>query len=210
MHGRLCGIEPAADVRDYLVTDADLVKTWEGPDARAADEKLLLVEDDDGLAIALYLEPEVLSRLDVADPLNSLSPDCLADFCKVVEGISHFNYVVFSAARERRVTQLELEMQAEVDKYVSARTLIHQSPESRAGVNLWQLLFADPVFSTDLSSAERERYKTAWDLGASYCRSLEARYAEGVPDRSMLRELRRFFRLPQPDKVSHINAMNFA
>ena len=42
-----------------------------------------------------------------------------ADYCTALEGVSHFHYLVWSLARGRNVSLLELELQAEVDKYAT-------------------------------------------------------------------------------------------
>lgn len=208
--GRLYGIAPAADIRDYVVTDSEAVRRLEGPGAREVDEKLLLLEDEDVLEVALFLAPDLLQRVDRSNPLRLLDRDNLADFCLVLEGVSHFNYVVWNASANRSVTRLELEMQAEVDKYVGARVLANQSAGGDLDRELYGLLFDAPRFHDCLSAEELHRYRQACRFASWYCRSLETRFTTGLPGEPMLRELRQFFRLPQPDKVSHIHATAFA
>ena len=207
--GRLNGIELAADVRDFLVTDLEAVRNLEGPDARASDEKLLLREAEDALEVSLFLAPELLDRLDESNPLELLDHDNLSDFCLALEGISHFNYLLWNASAGRAVTRLELEMQAEVDKYASARVLASQADDCPFDGRLFGLLFDEPRFDAALSAEELHRYEHACRYASWYCRSLEMRFAAGLPDESMLRELRQFFRLPQPDKLSHIHTSAF-
>ncbi len=203
---QLYDIDPSLDVRDYLVTDARLVKYWEGNSGRDVDEKLLVVQSPDAIELALFLEPQLLERLESVNPLQSLDQDNLADFCLVLEGVSHFVYLTWNAAADRCVTRLELEMQAEVDKYVSARILLNQPCRPEVGDNLLSVLFEEPKFHDSLSARELERYEHATRFAGWYCRSLEARFAAGLPDDSMLRELRTFYRMPQPDKLSHIHS----
>ena len=52
------------DVRDYVITDPILAK-FIGQDAMLSntDETLLVSQDDDGLALSLYLDGEMLERL---------------------------------------------------------------------------------------------------------------------------------------------------
>lgn len=207
---QLYGLDPSLDVRDYLVTDAALVRYWEGRDGRDIDEKLLVVQSPDALELALFLEPRLLERLEAMNPLQSLGRDCLADFCLVLEGISHFVYLTWNAAADRCVTRLELEMQAEVDKYVSARTLLNQPSRSEPDHDLLSVLFDEPKFDASLSGQELERYEHATRFAGWYCRSLETRFAAGLPDDSMLQDLRKFYRLPQPDKLSHIHRAAYA
>ena len=113
-------VEPGYDVKDFLVTDPTLAKIL-GGDAliRNSDETLLLAEDDEGMALSVYLDSQMLGRLGRDNPMQTLKASCLNDLWTVLEGISHFNYLVWSAGQDRSVTLLELEMQAEVDKFIS-------------------------------------------------------------------------------------------
>ena len=58
-----------------------------------------------------------LANLERHDPATRLDETNFADFCLAVEGVSHFIYVALRAADDRGVSQLELELQAEVDKF---------------------------------------------------------------------------------------------
>ena len=39
-------------------------------------------------------------------------------FCLALEGVSHFLYLIWNASFDRSVTLLEMELQAEIDKFV--------------------------------------------------------------------------------------------
>lgn len=207
---RLYRIEPPADVHDYLITDARHARALAGREDRETEEKLLVAEGDDALHLALFLDGDLLDRLASRDPCQRLEADNFEDFCKVIEGLSHFNYLTWNASADRPVTLLELELQAEIDKYLGARILaVHQArPELAA--RLLTVLFDSPRFHADLSAAERDRYAHAARLAGWYCRSLEARYSVGLPGGAMLEELRAFYRLPQPAKLSHIHSSAYA
>ena len=207
---QLYRIEPPADVRDYLITDARQARALEGEGGRDTDEKLLLAEDQDELHLALYLDAELLDRLASRDPFEYLDADNFEDFCKVVEGLSHFNYLTWNASADRRVTLLELELQAEIDKYMGARTLATHQARPELEATLFAVLFESPRFHATLSAAEHERYSYAARFAGWYCRSLEARYACGLPGGEMLQELRDFYRLSQPAKLSHIHSAAYA
>lgn len=207
---RLYRIEPPADVRDFLITDARHAQVLEGKGGRDTEEKLLVAEGDDALHLALYLDRDLLARLELQDPFESLSSANLEDFCKVIEGLSHFNYLTWNASADRRVTLLELELQAEIDKYLGARTLAVNQARPDLAARLLPVLFDSPRFHDTLSAAERERYAHAARFAGWYCRSLEARYAAGLPAGAMLQELRAFYRLPQPAKLSHIHSAAYA
>jgi hypothetical protein len=203
--GTLYGIEVRPDVRDYLVTDATALRFWEDAGtARETEEKLIIEQGKGELAMALYLDGAVLARLEADDPRQQLCARNLMDFCLALEGVSHFNYVAWNAALDKQVTLLELEMQAEIDKYVSARVLLGQQEGGDIGGRLLERLFDGPVFDDALDAEELRRYQDATHLASRYCRSLESRYPAGLPGPAMLRELRAFFRWCQPAKMSHI------
>ena len=205
--GTLYGIDVEADVRDYLVTDAAALHQWEdGGTCRDTAEKLLIEQGDGELAMALYLDSAVLDRLDAQDPREHLCGRNLTDFCLALEGVSHFNYVAWNAAMDKPVTLLELEMQAEVDKYVSARILLGQQDGGDGGGWLFGRLFDCPAFDDTLNDEELRRYQDASRFAGRYCHSLECRFPAGLPGPAMVRELRAFFRWPQPAKLSHIRS----
>lgn len=213
---RIYGIDQSLDVYDFLVTDAEILAKLEEPhSARTTEEKLLIHEQEDELGMLLYLNSELLQRLLAKDPREYLGGNNFADFCKVLEGISHFIYMAWNAAADKSVTLMEMEMQAEVDKYIGARVLLRQQSWSPLADSLFARLFDDPCFDDRLDSAELARYRHASSYAGRYCRSLEKRFPDekgGLPhfDWGMIRDLRAFYRLSQPGKVSHIQSAAFA
>jgi len=208
---RLYDVDLQQDVRDYVLTDREMrAALMAGSPGRLADEQLIVVESDGGVHLALYLDSAVLERLVAADPREKLSGSNLADFWTVLEGVSHFHYLAWNAAFDKPVTLLELEMQAEVDKYVSTRLLLQEQPTSTLGAPLLQRLFDEPGFDPELDAEEMTRYQAASALAGRYCANLESRFpiAPFTPD--LLRELRTFYRLPQTAKIARIRARGFA
>jgi hypothetical protein len=197
------------DVRDYVITDPVLAKIL-GQDAMLSntDETLLVSEDDEGLALSLFLDAEMLARLESANPLDRLRADLLNDLWKVLEGISHFNCVVWKAAQERTVSLLELELQAEIDKFVSTSLLALDQADSDLLNRLHSWLFADVRFHDELDDEQRERYRSANDYAARFCHRLQKQLIDN--DELALSELRRFYRLQLADKISHIHSRAWA
>ncbi|MGC1524194.1 MAG: hypothetical protein WA803_21835, partial [Steroidobacteraceae bacterium] len=115
---RLYDVDLDYDVYDFLVTDRRALKGLApGLIARATEEELLLAETPDGAAVSLYLDAGLLRRLEGADPVGALTEGNLADYCTALEGVSHFVYSTWRLDRDLPVSLLELETQAEVDKY---------------------------------------------------------------------------------------------
>lgn len=193
------------DVRDYLITDARIAQALSGDNLlTASGESLLLSEDEHGVALSLYLEQEILERLESSDPTRQLRDEQLDDICKVVEGLSHFNYVAWRAGRDQSVTLLELELQAEVDKYVSTMQLAREQRDNELLHGLHRKIFGDCRFREELDEQQLERYRAASEYAARFCRQLRRRMLANGD--SVLSELRRFYRMPLNDKISHIHA----
>jgi hypothetical protein len=179
-----------AELRDALVA------------ARRPREQLLVCEADGEMAVALFIDPRALANLVSHDPARRLGDHNLGDFLLVIEGVSHFIYAIRCARAERPVSQLELELQAEVDKYVTC--LLATEPEAEVSAALRRRLFDDAAYEPDLDHDERARYRAANDNAQRYAAYLEQAFV--VPRRipEMLAELRRFYRLGLAGKLGSI------
>ena len=195
------------DVRDYLISDPRVARALSGDSVLTANgEALLVSEDEDGLALSLYLEEEILNRLERRDPMLNFREDLLDDFCKVVEGLSHFTCVVWRAQRDQSVSLLELELQAEVDKFISIMQLAQDQRDTELMHGLHDRLFDNFHFREDLDDEQLERYRAASEYAARFCRRLRRRLCSGD---NVLGELRRFYRMPLAEKISRIHAHNW-
>jgi hypothetical protein len=200
----LYALDVAYGVDDFLITDSVFVRALD-KGGRDVDEKLLISEVDGEAEVALYLERELLERLAERDPLTRLGADNLADFWAALEGVSHFTYYAWNAERDKNVTLFELELQAEVDKFVTTGMLLKQQ-SGREPHELHAWLFDKPHLDSELTGAERDRYRRANRYAGKYCRRLEAALMRGADDESVQSELRKFYRLSQQSKLAHIDA----
>jgi hypothetical protein len=205
--GRLYDVELRYDVYDFLVTDRRKVAGCvPDNDRRASEEELLLAETGDGAGVALYMDPDVLRRLEAADPHRALTEENLADYCTALEGVSHFVYSTWRLDRDLPVSLLELETQAEVDKYAVTVFLLGSQLGGRSyPAQVHARLFDRVRFDARLEPDQYERYRTAHVLAAKYCRRLERRFVHRGVARieALVRELRRFYRLTHTAKLRH-------
>lgn len=185
------------EVQDYLL-DGEAAAALE-----VSGDSVLVMQGEEGtLDVGVYLSPPSLERLSRRDPFARLDGENLSDFCTATEEVSHFTYLVWSAIHQRRVTRLELELQAEVDKFVTAALCLEAQGAGGAPEALAERLFERFHLREGLDAESRERYRTANALGGRYCRALARRYLG--KDRhlgAMMSELRRFYRLPQGGKL---------
>ncbi|MFQ5548837.1 MAG: hypothetical protein ACE5FV_11125 [Woeseia sp.] len=201
-------VEPGYDVRDFLITDPGVARMLGGESLTAnTEESVLLTQDGDGVALSVYLDSQMLGRLDRDNPMQALKASALNDLWTVVEGISHFNYLVWSAGRDKAVTLLELEMQAEVDKFISTWLMAEDQDRRDFADKLHGWLFDRVRFKPELTDHEHERYKTANDYAARFCHGLMQRLREDC--NKTFTELRCFYRLTQTGKISHIHSQAY-
>ena len=201
--------DPGYDVRDFLITDARVAQAISGDDAiTTSGETLLFSEDEEGIALSLYLDGDLLERLSANDPAAALSSGLLDDLCKVIEGLSHFDYVAWRAHHEQTLSLLELELQAEIDKFVSTMHLALEGQDAELMNVLHHRLFENIGFHDHLTRDQVERYRVASEYAARFCQGLQRRlFSRGV---ETLAELRRFYRMTLNDKISHIHSSAWA
>jgi hypothetical protein len=204
--GRLYDVELDYDVYDFLVTDRRVLGAALPADARRApEEELLLAPTADGAGVALFIDAALLARLEREDPLGLLTERNLADYCTALEGVSHFLYTTWRLDRDAPVSLLELETQAEVDKYAVTVFLLADQQGGGFPSQVHPRLFDQVSFDAALAPAETERYRTAHRCAAHYCRRLERRFVRRgeAHIEALVRELRRFYRLGSAAKLRH-------
>ncbi len=135
---------------------------------------LLVLEENDALWLGLYVDPSDRS-----------------DAGTIIEETSHLLCLAWHAARDRPVTRLVLELQAEVDRYVVARltgrdAFRHFEHFSWAG---W------------MGAAARARYEAAHHAAHRYCRGLSGRFPRRADTPNLFNELRHFYRASPQGKL---------
>lgn len=162
-------------------------------------ERVLLREAEDGaLELGLAIDERTLRVLESSDEAALLSDDALGNTLPVLEGLSHIVYLVEAARRERPVSGLELETQAEVDKL--AMCLLHRWPDARAH---FERLVDRLYYRFELvADAElHERYNTANRLALAFSRRLEGAVKNARLE-DLRRLLQRFWSGSMADKVA--------
>ena len=188
----------AAPVADFLVGKA--ARDQLAPHA-SPDEALLVLEGGEELHVALFLDETVLAQLGVAAGAPWTHAR-LSGFCAAAEGVSHFLYLAHRASQNGSVSQLELEAQAELDKYLSVLLQLWATGRRGASAELRRRLFERVALRDGLNAAERDRYKLASALASACARALEARFVLAGRLEGLLREVRKLYRLSGGEKLS--------
>ncbi len=173
---RVYRLDRVADVGDFL------------HGAEAGEREALLVREADDGDLEMTLR---LPQLEEGDAnLDAL--------CQIIEGVSHFVYVVERARTLRGTTQLELELQAEVDKWVVLGASM-RAFNARRSAALRAQLYERVVFAHDGELGER--YRVANDAANRFVRRLERRYVDSDRYGELRAELRQFFQVGQEEKL---------
>jgi hypothetical protein len=203
---RLCSLyalEGQPPVTDFVIPHA-VAGEYPGGGSRT-----LITQDADGIALAVVLADDVGQHLERQDPRVCLDRMNLGPFCTLTEEVSHFVYLLFCARAERSITQLELELQGEVDKYLSAVFQLALQQEA-ISPRLRELLFRRYRLRDDLTAERAERYRAASQLAERYCGYLEAQFLRTSRLADLAREARRFYRLGQREKLEKIAEVGLA
>jgi len=204
---RIYQIEIPHDVDDFLISDENIAQClgrYSG--VPTSSEQLFVYEEDDNLDVSLYIDQSVVERLAGDDPTLHLHGGNISDFCTALEGVSHFLYLIWNAGFGREVSALELELQAEVDKYVASSFLFGQQDRGCIPARLAGYLFNEPVFDSRLDPERLKRYQAANYYAREFCLALENRYLRMSGGGGLINEIRRFYRLTRWQKIEHISA----
>ena len=171
-------LESGPDINDFIHLADD-----------GARETLLVRQSADALEIALVLPRATALDVGLAHPEADT-------WLQLVEGVSHFVYVVERARMRLPATQLELELQAEVDKFVllALSDSVLERGHARS-VHDW--LYEHVRFLHPENTEAGQRYRLANGLAARFV----ARLVEHRGPAVMREELRRFYRSGQADKI---------
>jgi hypothetical protein len=192
-----------------LITDKRLADVLSCQiNTRDNDERLLIAEHEDGMDLSLYISADVIKHLENAHPKELIQQGKYSEFCLMLEGVSHFLYIVWNANRQKKVTLLEMELQAEIDKFVMLQSLLDSETDIDDGFYLRNWLFEKNGYDEMLDDAELERYKQANYYAGKYCMGLQQQFKLYDLNDNLLKELRRFYRLAQVDKIRYINQLH--
>ncbi|HEX5057330.1 MAG TPA: hypothetical protein VFX02_12645 [Gammaproteobacteria bacterium] len=199
-------------IEDFLITDPALAGPLRAATGQSAREQLFVREGERRLDVTLFLDRSVLANLKPANSVAELTRSEINDYWLAIEGISHFLYLTWRGGYERELTQLEMELQAEIDKYLCCCLSMPGLPLPGGRLDQWlprlhHILFEQTVIETGDDPGRTERYATANRYAARYCRALLPRLRQ-EPSLGLVNELRRFYRLSQSEKLRRIDGLH--
>jgi len=101
------------------------------PAQAGAAARVLVHDNPEGLAAHIYYPDLLIRRLEEAPPMRGLCDRNVDDFATFVEELDHFLFLAERARLKRPVSLLELELQANVTKYLVCALFLAGSGDRR-------------------------------------------------------------------------------
>ena len=192
-------VDSPVDANDFRLKPEHLsLLLGQGSEPHPREALYLIPSDDHHIDIGLYICPEEVKR--AQNFVKAPRTGSVDSFCVALEGVSHFLYLTYcSAALERPVSQLELELQAEVDKYLLLRLLFGVRD---AMSRLFNRLRLHPSVTSDAE----ERYIVAHNSASRYVRWMDTQLCQG-DFYGVMEDARAFYRKPIASKLAHIDCV---
>lgn len=202
----LYGIGIPQRVADYLINRQQLLHYMPQASQQKIPKELFLVRNpgENTVEVALFFDLKLLKNLKKNDPFHSLNDQNLSDFCILIEGVSHFVYFLWKSEQQLPITQLELELQAEIDKFLMLFFYLRTRHDPKFTVSLMTALFEEFSLHDFLSLEARERYLTASTLASRFCYRLQNKVRREHDLQIAIHEIRDFYRFTQQQKIRHI------
>jgi hypothetical protein len=179
-------LEPAPAITPFVRVDAD------------AREQVLVQESGEAVDLVVLLPRACALALLARSATLELDA-----YMGAIEGISHFIHLADRARTELPTTLLELELQAEVDKFAFLAGEPENQHQHRGDlVSLHRRLYEDVTFLHASASERGQRYRLANELAARLWSQL-IRKGPTAAHRGMLK---RFYRASQADKIRMVRA----
>ncbi|MFK7891500.1 MAG: hypothetical protein AB8B63_11855 [Granulosicoccus sp.] len=206
------------DVTRFVSYDTEIARTLSegacngnGYEQDMDIEVVFVRQYNDTLEFTLYLNEALVESMDqfqnqAMDKQNhkvEASAPSVDDVCAVVEGVSHAVCLLWHAHNDRQIRPVDLELQAEVDKFMLLLNQQQTQPKQ-----LHRQLFSECRLTPASDSPVFDRYKTANNLAARYCAWLSDNFIEADDTAGMDRELARFYRRSGYAKFEYINDLH--
>ncbi|HCU23596.1 MAG TPA: hypothetical protein DF383_01160 [Deltaproteobacteria bacterium] len=175
-------LEAESPVGDFLIDRPSLLRRLGSNHPLTRSEEVLLAERrGTEWRLGLYLDA-------------GKEPDNTHQIMTALEGVSHLRLLLHRIREEENLSHLELELQAEIDKFLFFR--LDGKSDEEAKLHLRR-----PSNLEGLDSVRRKTYESARRLAYRYCLYLDGEYLSGNSHDRLYRELRRFYRLSHWQKL---------
>lgn len=171
---------------------------------------LYIFPEGDDLELGIFLSEKVRRTLAHYEKWRTTTwnGSQLQAFTVAVEEISHFHYLIHHAHQNRPVSQLALELQGEVDKFLVTyfARLPYVDDREVWFESLYEKLFENFTLASGLSVEQKVRYLEANTLARRFIKQCQSWLLDSKQTPAVLSKIRRFYRLDMPEKQSFLAA----
>ena len=161
--------------------------------------------------VGIVFNPSIQSRFELIEttPFADWDLSLTQSFAVATEEVSHFRYFVFHSEHNRPVTELELEFQGELDKFLLFYFLSISETKSETDCfeSLFSKLFEDFSLLKHLPTEKKDRYLFANQLAKEFFQKRRHYFKSPEHYSELLKELRVLYRLSSEDKFSLKNRL---
>jgi hypothetical protein len=164
-----------------------------------AENSLVIRESEEGPEVMVCISEGLLKKFENALMPRDFSQASLPDLSIVIEELSHFNTFCDRIKDDQKISQLELEVQGEVDKFALALEWLEQRNEAHLQDSVFEQIFGSFRVGDWVSQSQRERYLEAHHIARQFCRSV---MDQGLTDKHRRAAFQDFFHLPRERKLN--------
>lgn len=163
---------------------------------------LLIKEENQNAEIAIYLSEAILGRFKAAEFPRDFSLEAFPDLSVLVEELSHFNFYCAKAIEDQTVSALEMEVQAEMDKFIFALDCLEEINQKNLEHQLFEQLFETSSVGEWVGFSDKERYEEANRITKNLCGRLLRQDLNTAARQNFSQE---FFKAPMSKKLAPFN-----
>ncbi|MBY0370058.1 hypothetical protein K2X33_05190 [bacterium] len=196
---RLYNLDSSLQVQDFLVQ-----KPLPGTIAPGALYVCTPDQASDDLNIGVFLHSNILEQLALPSGESWSGPQ-LAAFGVAAEEISHFHYIAHHAPQGRGISQLELELQGDIDRFLLtffAQLSSSGQTEPEVFEPLFEKLFESFTLVERLTSEQKERYLEANRVAKAFLNKNASDLKDRRKHPRFLKLAREFYRRGLADKIN--------
>ena len=168
-------------------------------------------KSSESLSVGIFLDSDVTQTLAKfpKGEVAAWSLEQLGAFAVASEEVSHFNYFLHHHSQGRAVSQLELEVQGEIDKFLLTFFTNYVNEEvadlTRKFEALIDQFFQHYRLEENLTKEQKQRYKDATKLAQRFLTKYRNHFSDPTKAETVLKLLRRFYRGSLAEKLALSN-----
>ena len=198
------------NIEQYIIGDKGYEEFYANEEIRTvvnshSGARVLLRDTGDTLKVSIYYPDALIRELEDNDPRLGIHDENIDLCASFVEELDHFLFIAQHYKSNRPFSLLELELQANVTKYLVLKYFVALQNRSLKLSRfdkeyIRHHLFYKRKFDIE-DTSERKRYEDAGKFGMMYTEQIDL-----LSHEERLRDLRLFSRMTCPSKIRHIQS----